>query len=270
MNESMELTPICVKNLSCRYHRDKPVLDNISFTLGAGEIITLLGVNGVGKSTLMKAIARLIPRDGGEIAAFGRDINEYSVKEFARLVSYVGQNDADCCLSLFEYVLMGRNPYLGATAKAHSADAALCIECIRRMDLSTYAEVPVARLSGGERKRAKLARALAKNTPVLLLDEPLTSLDLNHERDILQIIRGLAAEGRSIVMSTHNPAHTFLLKCKTLVIRRDGSAVSGAYDDKEIIDTIRSTYEASLTITNSINGFICHPKALEPQEVANL
>ena len=183
----------------------RPVVDRVDANVADGEWLALIGPNGAGKTTLLRAISRLVPFDG-EIELGGRSLRDLSRGELARLVAVVPQDPSTPpWMTVAEYVLLGRTPHLGPLAKegAHDRDAAA--RALGRLDLLPFAGRRLGTLSGGEKQRVVVARALAQEAPIVLLDEPTAALDIGHQQQALELLDGLRAEsGLTLVAAMHD------------------------------------------------------------------
>jgi len=172
---------------------NKIVLDDISFTIEDGTVVALIGPNGSGKTTLIRAASGVLPVMGGEIRVDGHLLNTLTEQKRARLLSVVPQiRSIPPAFSVREVVALGRTPYLNWLGQLSSADNAIIESAIAQTDLVEMVERPIADLSGGEQQRVLLARALAQETGVMLLDEPTSHLDLQFQVSLMEKIRELA------------------------------------------------------------------------------
>ena len=195
--------PIEVEHLSVRYG-DVLALDDASLTLNQRAICGLIGMNGSGKSTLFKAIMGLVPIHQGEVRVAGLSPG---IANKSGMVGYVPQSeevDWAFPLSVAEVVMMGRYGHLGWTRTPREIDKRLVVEAIERVDLSNFASRQIGALSGGQRKRAFLARALAQGASILLLDEPFAGVDKPSEATITRLLREHSAAGGTTLVSTHD------------------------------------------------------------------
>lgn len=183
----------------------KPVVVDVDATVGGGEWLALIGPNGAGKTTLLRAIARLVAFRG-EIELAGRPVTELSRGELARLVAVVPQDPSTPpWMTVAEYVLLGRTPHLGPLAKEGARDRDAAARALARLDLLPFAHRRLGTLSGGEKQRAVVARALAQEAPVVLLDEPTAALDIGHQQQALELLDALRAEsGLTLVAAMHD------------------------------------------------------------------
>ena len=186
-----------VRNLRYGYTPEREVVRGVSFTVRAGECVAVLGTNGVGKTTMLKCINRIIRPKSGEVLVDGLPVHRLSGRELAQRIGYVPQACEFADSSVFDAVLLGRKPFLQWDVTKR--DLEIVQDVLQRMGLEEYAHREVNALSGGERQKVSIARALAQQAPVLLFDEPTSSLDLRNQLEVLdmtkQVVRqqGLAA-----------------------------------------------------------------------------
>jgi iron complex transport system ATP-binding protein len=183
----------------------RPVVDRVDATVEQGEWLALIGPNGAGKTTLLRAIARLVPFSG-ELALGGRPAFELSRSELARLIAVVPQEPSTPpWMTVAEYVLLGRTPHLGPLAKEGARDRDAAARALARLDLLPFVERRLGTLSGGEKQRVVVARALAQEASVVLLDEPTAALDIGHQQQALDLLDVLRQEsGLTLVAAMHD------------------------------------------------------------------
>lgn len=180
----------------------RTIVEDITATYTAGQMVGLVGPNGAGKSTLLRLLSGVRLPDGGRVELDGQDIHALDTKARARAVAYLPQQiPEDVPFTVYEFVRMGRYSHPGSSTAEN--DAAVH-QALTRMSLESVAEAPLASLSGGERQRAGIARCLAQGSRVLLLDEPIASLDLYYQLDILQHLRDLTQVGYLVVLAIHH------------------------------------------------------------------
>jgi iron complex transport system ATP-binding protein len=179
------------------------LVDGVSLTLARGELLALVGPNGAGKSTLLRLLAGDLPPGGGEVSLDGRPLAAYRPGDLARLRAVMPQQTVlQFAFTALEVVLMGRSPHLrGGEA---DQDLAIAEAAMARTDCLHLAERSYPTLSTGEQQRATLARALAQETPVLLLDEPTASLDIRHQELVMQVARERATDGAAVLAVLHD------------------------------------------------------------------
>jgi iron complex transport system ATP-binding protein len=182
-----------------------PVVDGVDAAIAKGEWLALIGPNGAGKTTLLRAIARLVPF-AGEIVLGGQPLEGLARSDLARLVAVVPQEPSTPpWMTVAEYVLLGRTPHLGPLAKEGARDREAAARALGRLDLLAFADRRLGTLSGGEKQRVVVARALAQEAPIVLLDEPTAALDIGHQQQALELLDGLRAEsGLTLVAAMHD------------------------------------------------------------------
>jgi iron complex transport system ATP-binding protein len=179
-------------------------LHSISLDVAAGRWTSIVGPNGAGKSTLLKVLAGLLPVQSGQVTLNGRALPDWPARERARQMAWLGQNEAAADdLTVLDVALLGRLPHQGWLQPPSAADHAAAEAALRQTQAWAWRERPLGQLSGGERQRVLLARALAVNAPVLLMDEPLANLDPPHQADWLLLVRSLVARGCTVVSVLH-------------------------------------------------------------------
>ncbi|MEW9527783.1 ABC transporter ATP-binding protein [Microbispora sp. NPDC049125] len=183
----------------------RPVLTGVHLSAGAGEWIAVIGPNGAGKSTLLRALAGLVEREG-EVLVGGVRVRELRPRQRARLMAYAPQSPAlPGDMTVYDYALLGRTPYIAYLGRENARDREVTRSVLERLDLAGLASRPLGHLSGGERQRVVLARALAQQARVLLLDEPTTALDLGHQQQVLELLDRLRiADGLTVVTTLHD------------------------------------------------------------------
>ena len=242
----------------------RTVLTGVDLEIGKGSLIGIGGPNGVGKSTLMKLISGVIAPQRGSVRVGGNDISGLPAKERARQVAMVPQTpELPAGARALEVVLMGRNPHLGLLSWETEDDLAIAVESMRVTDSDELLDRPVDRLSGGERQRVAIAMALAQRTPVLLLDEPTANLDLAYQPAIMQMLKGLATRGRTVVTAVHDLTLAAQF-CDVIALMSDGRFVAvGTPVEVLTADRIRDVYGAEVSI-------IDHPETGRPIVVSSM
>lgn len=180
------------------------VLHGVSLTFSPGRISVLLGPNGCGKSTLLRTILNLPPATAGEVLIDGDPIDTLSPGELARRVAYLPQSRTVPNITARRMVLHGRFPYLPWPRKYRPEDYAAADQALQWTGAADLADRPVPSLSGGQRQKVYLAMALAQDTPAILMDEPITYLDIRHQLEVMSTARRLAEEGKTVVLVLHD------------------------------------------------------------------
>ncbi|EFO31221.1 chelated iron transport system membrane protein YfeB [Roseibium sp. TrichSKD4] len=195
---------ICVTDVTVTYRNGHTALRNASFEVPRGTVTALVGVNGAGKSTLFKAIMGFVPTSQGQISLLGKSVPA-ALK--SNLVSYVPQaEEVDWTFPVLveDVVMMGRYGHMGFLRRPSAKDRVAVDEALSRVNMQDFRKRQIGELSGGQRKRVFLARALAQDGQVILLDEPFTGVDVKTEDQIIALMRELREEGRVMLVSTHN------------------------------------------------------------------
>lgn len=222
---------------------------DVSFTLAAGEVMCVLGPNGGGKTTLFRTILGLLEPHGGAVRVENADLHELSRSEVARRVGYVPQGHAAYfAFTVREFVLMGRTAHLGAFASPAKRDVLLAERALESLGIAHLADRPVTEISGGERQLALVARALAQEPRLLVLDEPTASLDFGNQVRVLQKVAALARSGIAVLFSSHDPDHAFLCASRALLLAEGRVLEIGAPREVIRADTLERMYRVSVQV----------------------
>ncbi|WP_121746697.1 heme ABC transporter ATP-binding protein [Streptomyces sp. E2N166] len=204
----------------------RPVLDGVSVTVRAGELLALVGPNGAGKSTLLGALSADVPADEGVVRVHGRPVTEWSAPELALRRAVLPQSASlSFPFPVEEVVRMGRAPWAGSDL-ADEDDAAVA-EAMARTEVTGFAGRPYSALSGGERARVALARVLAQRAPLLLLDEPTAALDLRHQELVLRLCRERARAGDAVAVVLHDLSLAAAYADRVAILRAGRVAAGG-------------------------------------------
>lgn len=192
-----------IENIGFGY-ASTPIIEEIFLEIALSQVVTICGPNGVGKSTLMRCINRILKPSKGTIFLDGRQMSRMSQIEIARKIGYVSQSSSNAFpVSVFDMVLTGRRPHIGW--RSSEADTDKVVEILRLMGMEDLALRDFNELSGGQQQKIIISRALAQEPDILLLDEPTSNLDIRHQLEVMEIIRNLAMEkGISVVIAVHD------------------------------------------------------------------
>ena len=213
-------------------YNGRVILENVSFSVGEGEIVGLIGPNGAGKSTLLKTLRGILPMLSGSAALMGDDINTLDAKEFARRAAYLQQRvEMTFDYTARDIVLAGRYPYLSWWSQERENDLAIAEACMAYTGVSELADNPLHAMSGGQRQRVLLAKVLAQQTPVLFLDEPATGLDIIYQEEIFRFCRELSAAGKTVLLVAHELSLAARFCSRLLLIGRGTLLADGVPKD---------------------------------------
>lgn len=255
------------RNLAIGYPGHE-VGSEISLAAGPGAVLCLLGPNGSGKTTLFKTLLGLLPARGGQVNLAGQAIEDLPRAEIARRVAYVPQaHAAPFAYSALEVVLMGRTARLGLFAQPGDTDRDAARNALARLHIDDLADADYTRLSGGQRQLVLVARALAQETPVLVMDEPTASLDFGNQTLVLQEIAGLAADGLTVILSTHDPDHAFAVGTDAALLHEGRVRATGAPSAALTAEALSSVYGVDVRVEGLADGrTVCVPSLARPGE----
>jgi iron complex transport system ATP-binding protein len=231
------------------------VVEGVTAWVEHGEWLTLIGPNGAGKSTLLRAVAGLVPFEGS-ISLDGDDLRGLARRELARRVAFVPQSPLlPPEMLVRDYVLLGRTPYIGAFSNESRGDHEAADRALHRLELGSLAARPLRTLSGGEQQRAVLARALAQEAPVLLLDEPTTALDIGRQQQALELVAELRAQSELTVLSAMHELTLASQYADRLALLSGGRLVAaGSPAEIATRELISEHYNASVEIVAGDEG----------------
>ena len=231
----------------------------LSLSLEDGGWVAFIGPNGAGKTSALRALAGLVPYHG-EISLDGRDARTLGRRARARLVAFVPQKpETPPELTVAEYVLLGRTPHISYLGGEGRRDRDAAARALQRLDLDSFAGRPLGSLSGGELQRAVLARALAQEAPILLLDEPTTALDLGRQQLVLELVDALRRDGLTVVTTMHDL--TLAGQYADRLVLLDGGSVVAEGAAAEVLSTLNvaAHYGASVRIVEDEGGVFVLP-----------
>ena len=229
-----------------------PVLHGINVQFATGCWTSIVGPNGAGKSTLLKVLAGVLPHEG-RVALFGEVMSQIAARERAKKLAWLGQNEASADdLTVFDVAMLGRLPHQAWLAAPNEADIAAVEQALRSTQAWEWRGRALGQLSGGERQRVLLARALAVQADVLLMDEPLANLDPPHQSDWLTLVRQLVAEGKTVVSVLHET--TMALQADDMLIMAAGRVTHfGPCADTTTHQALEQVFEHRISI-KSLDG----------------
>lgn len=250
-----------VEGLTCGYH-GKNILENISFSVGEGELWCILGPNGVGKTTLFKTILGLLKSKSGKIFIEDRDISSFSQRELAKIIAYVPQvHVPPFPFKVMEVILMGRNPHF--SGRISDNDLEKVENAINLLNIGYLKDSPYTEISGGERQLVLIARAIAQETSILVLDEPISNLDFGNQVKVIEHLRELVKIGKTVIMTSHFPDNAFLPESNLILLGKEGFFKIGKGSEVLTEDVLNKIYNVNSRIVD-LDGFPLSTKVCVP------
>lgn len=258
---------ILAKDVSVRFAK-RTVVDHVSLAVEPGEWLAVIGPNGAGKSTLLRALAGVVPCTG-RVELDGIPVDRLGARERARRLAMVAQTPVvPEGVSVTDYVALGRTPYNGLFGGARPGDARRVADVLSELDASHLADRAVETLSGGERQRVLIARALVQDTPVLLLDEPTSSLDVGHQQDVLELVDRLRRDRRlAVVMTIHDLTLASRYPDRLLLLVDGREAAAGVPHDVLTEAHLSRYYGAQVRVLCLEDGIAIVPRRPFPTEI---
>lgn len=250
----MELkNSIKVKNLSCGYGK-KCIVKDVSFEIGTGEMLCILGPNGIGKTTVFNSMLGFLPKIGGNILIGDKDISRMNRKEIAKNIAYVPQAHVPPFPFLVkDVVLMGRTVRFDNGYRPQKKDVKFVEDILFSLGVGDLISRVYTEVSGGERQMILIARALAQEPQFLVMDEPTSSLDFGNQVKVLERINILKDKGIGIIMTTHHPDHAFLSDAKVLLMMKGDKNKIGNCNDILTEENLNRTYGIDIKVEESLN-----------------
>ncbi|WP_207640789.1 ABC transporter ATP-binding protein [Clostridium hydrogeniformans] len=240
-----------VKSVTCGYNK-KPIISNVSFNVKDGDVVCLLGPNGVGKTTLFKTILGFLPLLGGEIILDKNNAITMARKEFAKKVAYVPQAHVPPFpYKVLDVVVMGRAAHLGSFASPSSKDYHKAEKVLVDLGVAYLKDKIYTEVSGGERQLVLIARALIQEPNLLIMDEPTSNLDFGNQIKVIERVRSLSKKNMGIIMTSHVPNHAFMCADKVVAMGRHSIRVG---ECSEILteETLKELYNLDVAIKNIV------------------
>lgn len=248
-------------------HGARAVGREVSFTVKDGEVLCLLGSNGAGKTTLLRTLLGLLPAQAGRILYNGENVAHWPQRKRAQAMAYVPQaSNAVFPFTVRDIALMGRAARIATFDMPGQADHAATDDALATLGIGALASRPYTDISGGERQLALIARALAQEPRVLVMDEPTANLDFGNQTRVLSQVRALAAKGIAVVLSTHNPDHAFLCADRVAMLHGGGLLALGAPDDVITAASLKTIYGVGFAVAHmaEVGRRICAPIVAPP------
>jgi len=258
------------RNIHFSYHR-RAVLADATLALGPGELVCLLGANGVGKSTLLKLMQGLLKPQRGNVTLDGKPLSAMRRRQLAKSIAYVPQvHAAPFPYTVREVALLGRLPANGVFRAPDAKDCAIVDSALEHLSIAHLARRPYTEISGGERQLALIARALVQEARFLVMDEPLAGLDYGHQVRLLARLKSLAAEGYGVLMTTHDPDQP-LAGCQRVALLVDGRIIADGPPETALtpaaihrlygvqVDLLRTADNRGIAFRPKESGVACLP-----------
>ncbi|MFA4719588.1 ABC transporter ATP-binding protein [Pyrococcus kukulkanii] len=244
---------LVLEDVSFSYN-GRSILKEVSFDVEKGEFLVILGPNGAGKSTLLRCILGML-KCSGSIDIMGRNLKTLRRDELARLISYVPQRVEPNFLRVFDFVLLGRKPYM--SLRPSNEDIKLVINVLETVGIEKLAERPTKMLSGGELQKVAIARALAQETPILVLDEPTNNLDPKSQIEIMRLLRELSLAGKTVIAVMHD-VNLALRFGERFIFMKKGE-ILGDYRKNTIRkEVFEKTFDAKVELIETKHGPLCY------------
>lgn len=243
-----------VSHLSVSYTQ-KPVLWSVDLSIPQGKIVGVVGPNGAGKSTLLKSIMNIIPVSGGEIQLFGKKLDEVRTR-----VSYVPQRESvdwDFPASVFDVVMMGRYGKLGLFQRPQKKDREIVMECLEKVSMEGFSSRQISQLSGGQQQRVFIARALAQEADFYLLDEPFAGVDAATEEAIIQLLRKMASESKTLLV-VHHDLQSVQNYFDWMILLNVHLVASGPTQEVYNEENIQKAYGGKLTLLSNVRNIMAN------------
>lgn len=269
----MDKEILIIKNAAFGY-ANKPILTKVNFSVFRGNVVGLVGPNGIGKSTMLQTMCGLLPLLLGEIKLEGESITTLGEKGFAGRVAYLRQhNEVPATYTVRELVRTGRYPYMKWWQQNDAAGEAIVDDCMKYMQVEDFQDNLLSRLSGGQKQRVFLAKILAQQTDLLFLDEPTADLDFVFKEELFRFAGQWAQTGKTVVMAVHELGLAYKYCTEILLLRKGGLLAQGKPEQVMTEDNLSASYNASISVANNLvtGGLdVCAKSAKETVEQKEL
>lgn len=251
-----------IRRLTFSYDKKRYQFRDISFSIDSGETFSILGRNGTGKSTLIKCILNVLVPDEGKITLEGRDVREWKRNELASNIAYVPQaKNIVFPFTVFDYVLMGRTPHIPSFSIPKENDVEITGECLKKLGIADLGDKLISEISGGEHQMAAIARAVAQEPSIIIMDEPTSHLDMGNQQKVLRMTEKLASEGISVLMTSHFPDHGFIVSDRVAIMENGSLIAAGSPDDVITSENLKIAYgiDVSVSFVPEAGRKVCIP-----------
>jgi iron complex transport system ATP-binding protein len=253
-----------IKNAEFSYNGKKSIFRNVNISVNRGDVLCILGPNGTGKSTLIKCMNSLLKIKSGKILLKDKNIYSINKTELAKIMAYIPQsNGSTFAYSVLDIVLMGRAPHLSLTSVPGKNDYRIAEEALGSLGILFLKDKAYTEISGGERQLVLMARAIAQQPEILLLDEPTSHLDFGNQIRILKVINELSKRGLSVIMTSHFPDHAFLSSNKVAIMNQGTIIEMGKPEAVVTEENMKQAYGIDVKILDVDE----HRKACIPMQI---
>jgi len=255
MNHLME-----IKGCSFAYDDNDNIFEDINFSVSSGDIFCILGANGTGKTTLIKCLTGLMNPHSGEILVDGRNMNSFSRADLSKKIGYIPQiHNSTFPFTVLDVVLMGRSPHLDMFESPSDKDYEIALESLESLNIEYMKDKPYTEISGGEQQLVFIARVLTQEPSILILDEPTSHLDFGNQIRTLNIIKKLASDGLSVIMSSHFPDHAFISANKVALMDGKRFIAIGKPEDVITTENMKQIYGINVKVLDIGGRKACIP-----------
>ncbi|OEC84304.1 MULTISPECIES: ABC transporter ATP-binding protein [Methanobacterium] len=238
-----------IKHAGFSYNQKEDIFNDVNLSLESGDVLCILGPNGTGKSTLIKCMNGLLKLNSGNILINNQNIHSLNKNDLAKIIGYIPQShNSTFAFSVFDVVLMGRAPHLSLTSVPGDKDYKIAEEALKSLGISHLTDKTYTEISGGERQMVLIARVLAQQPQILLLDEPTSHLDFGNQIRTLDVINKLAENGLSVIMTSHFPDHAFLSSNKVAIMNGGTIMEIGTPESVITEENMRRAYNIDVKI----------------------
>ena len=239
------------RGIDCGY-KSATILRDVTLAFNTGEVVCLLGPNGVGKTTLFKTMLGFLAPKKGVVSIDGRDRSTFTRREFAQVVAYVPQlHEPPFPFSVLDVVLAGCASRLGVLSSPSREDYEKAEGVLEELGVSYLRDKVFTQISGGEQQMTLIARALVQDPRFLVMDEPTAALDFGNQVRVLSCVKRLADSGRGVIMTSHNPDHAYLCCSRAVLITRERSILDGSVDEVVTEENLHRAYGIQVKVTQA-------------------